>query len=81
LNSTRLGRISSRPSGGLEGVDMFSHPLARDVFVVVACKIVLIIAAAILIFGPSARPKVGAEQAAARLLGAPPEPSQGPHSP
>src|SRR5271170_2570102 len=44
------------------------HPLARDVVVVVAIKLVLVIAAATFLFGPGQRPRIDAGAIATRLI-------------
>jgi hypothetical protein len=50
---------------------MPKHPLARDIVVVIAAKFILVIAAAILVFGPDRRPKIDAESVGSRLVGMP----------
>jgi hypothetical protein len=50
---------------------MPKHPLALDVLVVVVAKLVVVIAAAIFVFGPGQRPKIDAGSIAMRLIGAP----------
>ena len=50
---------------------MPKHPLALDVLVVVAAKLLVVIAAAIFVFGPGQRPKIDAGSIAMRLIGAP----------
>jgi hypothetical protein len=44
------------------------HPLARDVVVVVAIKLALLIAAATFLFGPGQRPRIDAGSIATRLI-------------
>jgi hypothetical protein len=46
---------------------MFKNPLARDVTVVLVVKTVIVIAAALFVFGPSQRPVVDAAAVDARL--------------
>ena len=50
---------------------MPKHPLALDVLVVVAVKLLVVVAAAIFVFGPGQRPKIDAGSIAMRLIGAP----------
>jgi hypothetical protein len=46
---------------------MFKNPLARDVTVVLAIKTMIVIAAALFVFGPSQRPVIDAAAVDARL--------------
>jgi hypothetical protein len=46
---------------------MFRNPLARDVTVVLVVKAMIVIAAALFVFGPSQRPVVDASAIDARL--------------
>jgi hypothetical protein len=47
---------------------MFNSPLARDVTVVLVVKTIIVIAAALFVFGPSQRPVIDAAAVDARLL-------------
>ena len=49
---------------------MFKHPLARDVAVVIAIKTVIVVAAALFVFGPAQRPVI--DRAAVETLFASP---------
>jgi len=40
---------------------MFRHPLARDVAVIFAIKVALLVAAGVFVFGPGQRPAVDAQ--------------------
>ncbi len=50
---------------------MPKHPLARDVMVVVAVKLTVVIAAALFLFGPGQRPRIDAASIETRLIGMP----------
>lgn len=50
---------------------MPKHPLARDVLVVIAIKLVVVIAAALFVFGPGQRPKLDAGSVETRLIDSP----------
>jgi hypothetical protein len=50
---------------------MPKQSLARDVVIVIAVKVTLIIAAATFLFGPHQRPRVDAGSIATRLMGPP----------
>ena len=47
---------------------MFRHPLARDVAVVFAIKIALIVAAGVFVFGPRQRPAIDAQSTQQHLF-------------
>jgi hypothetical protein len=49
---------------------MPKNSLARDVVIVIAVKLTLVIAAAMFLFGPQQRPRVDAGSIATRLMGA-----------
>jgi hypothetical protein len=49
---------------------MLKHSLAGDIVVVVAIKMIVIIAAAVFVFGPGQRPKLDAGTIETRLIGA-----------
>lgn len=48
---------------------MPKHSLTRDVTIVIAVKLAVVIAAALFVFGPSQRPKLDAGAVATRLIG------------
>ena len=48
---------------------MQNHTLAKDIAIVVAAKLTLVIAAALFVFGPSQRPIIHATSVEARLIG------------
>jgi hypothetical protein len=47
---------------------MFNYPLVRDVTVVLVIKTIIVIAAALFVFGPSQRPHIDAAAVDARLM-------------
>jgi hypothetical protein len=48
---------------------MPKHSLTRDVAIVVAIKLIVVIGAALFVFGPTQRPKLDAGTIATRLIG------------
>ncbi|MDQ0393309.1 hypothetical protein [Labrys monachus] len=50
---------------------MPKHSLTRDVFIVITIKLMVVIGAAIFIFGPGQRPKLDAGSIETRLIGTP----------
>jgi hypothetical protein len=50
-----------------DGPGMFRHPLARDVAIIVAIKITIVVAAAFFVFGPKQRPLIDAQAVEMRL--------------
>ena len=49
---------------------MPTHPLTRDILIVLAIKLTVVIAAAMFVFSPAQRPKIGADSVATRLIDA-----------
>jgi hypothetical protein len=65
-------RIQSRKKS-----DMSKPKLLRDVIVVVAAKVVLLIAAGVFVFGPANRPDIDSASVESRLIeSGPPSPSR-----
>ncbi|CAM5767130.1 hypothetical protein LMIY3S_02058 [Labrys miyagiensis] len=48
---------------------MLKHSITRDVVIVIAIKVVVVIAAGVFVFGPSQRPRMDATSVETRLLG------------
>jgi hypothetical protein len=51
---------------------MSRHPLAREVAFAVAVKLMVILAAALFVFGPGQRPRIDAASVRERLIGVSP---------
>jgi len=51
---------------------MSRHPLAREVAFAVAVKLMVILAAAVFVFGPGQRPRIDAARVRERLIGVSP---------
>ena len=49
---------------------MPKHPLTRDLIVVLIIKLTVVIAAAMFVFSPGQRPKIGVDSIATRLIDA-----------
>ena len=49
---------------------MPSHPLSKDLVLVIAFKLAIVIAAALFVFGPRQLPKIDAGSIETRLMGA-----------
>jgi hypothetical protein len=49
---------------------MPSHPLSKDVVLVIAVKLAIVIAAALFVFGPKQLPRIDAGSIETRLIGA-----------
>ena len=49
---------------------MSSHPLSKDLVLVIAVKLAIVIAAALFVFGPKQLPKIDAGSIETRLMGA-----------
>jgi len=56
---------------GRGDTETMSHPLTREVAVVVALKLMLVLAAALLVFGPGQRPRIDVGAVESRLIGTP----------
>ena len=54
---------------------MLKHSLTRDVALVTAAKLIMVVATAVFVFGPGQRPKIDANAVATQLIG-----SAGAHS-
>jgi hypothetical protein len=50
---------------------MPTHPLARDVFMVILAKLMLAVVVGLFVFGPGQRPRVDAGTVESRLMGVP----------
>jgi hypothetical protein len=50
---------------------MPKHPLTRDVMVVIIIKLMVVVVAALFVFGPGQRPKIDAVSIETRLIGSP----------
>ncbi|MDQ6704274.1 MAG: phosphoglycerate mutase [Pseudomonadota bacterium] len=51
---------------------MSRHPLAREVAFAVAVKLMILVAAAVFVFGPGHRPRIDAASVQERLIGVSP---------
>ena len=49
---------------------MPSHPLSKDLAIVIAVKLAIVIAAALFVFGPKQLPRIDARSIETRLMGA-----------
>jgi Sec-independent protein translocase protein TatA len=49
---------------------MSSHPLSKDLVLVIAVKLAIVIAAALFVFGPRQLPRIDAGSIETRLMGA-----------
>ncbi len=57
--------LAHRPDRG----NMPMHPVTRDVVVVVAVKLAIVIAAALFVFGPAQRPRIDVGAVRERMIG------------
>jgi hypothetical protein len=76
-----LIQIKATKLAARDTCSMLAHPLARDVFVVIAVKLVVVIAVAMFVFGPTQRPHMDAGAVESRLIGVPIGPAAGDTSP
>jgi len=70
-HALRLIQIKAAAPGNRHTRSMSRHPLLRDVVIVVAAKVAVVIAAGWLVFGPARRPQVDAGRVETRLIGPP----------
>jgi hypothetical protein len=64
-----LIHIKARTAGRSDTEIMLKPSLARDVAMVTTVKVIVAIAAAVLVFGPGQRPRMDADVVTARLIG------------